>query len=629
MTYLSTENLTKTYGARVLFEDLSFGISEGDKTALIAENGTGKTTLLQILAGEETPDSGKVMIQNGVNIGYLEQEPELNEEMSIRSFIAKSDNEMVRLIQNYKEAAARQAKDYNRQTQKDFEDASAAMDAAGAWDYEQRMEQILGKLDIHDLDQSIATLSGGQQKRVALAFVLLDNPDLLILDEPTNHLDLDMIEWLEEYLQTSSMTLLMVTHDRYFLNRICDHIIELDDNKIYHHKGNYAYFLQKRSERREIERKKAHKANQLYKKELEWMRRSPKARTTKSKSRIDDFEDIKERADTGRDDPKLRLQMDMQRMGGKIVELINVSKSYGDLQILDSFYYDFEKGERIGVIGPNGVGKSTFLKLLTGEEEPDSGKIRVGETIAFGHYRQNGIDFDEDQRVIDVIENVAKVIELADGSKISASQFLKHFMFTADMQYTPVRKLSGGEKRRLGLMLVLLENPNFLVLDEPTNDLDLLTLNKLEEFLQNFGGCLIIVSHDRFFMDKLVDHYFAFEGDGKVRDHHGSYEEYRKLKKKEEAEQRKKARAKSQSNNSGSSSSSNTNNKLSYNERREYNKLGDKIDKLEQEKEALEQKLSSGELDHEELREKSAEYEQLKDEIDEHTERWFELAERA
>ncbi len=629
MTYLSTENLTKIYGARVLFEDLSFGISEGDKTALIAENGTGKTTLLQILAGEETPDSGKVMIQNGVNIGYLEQEPELNEEMSIRSFIAQSDNEMVRLIQNYKEAAARQAKDYNRQTQKDFEDASAAMDAAGAWDYEQRMEQILGKLDIHDLDQSIATLSGGQQKRVALAFVLLDNPDLLILDEPTNHLDLDMIEWLEEYLQTSSMTLLMVTHDRYFLNRICDHIIELDDNKIYHHKGNYAYFLQKRSERREIERKKAHKANQLYKKELEWMRRSPKARTTKSKSRIDDFKDIKERADTGRDDPELRLQMDMQRMGGKIVELINVSKSYGDLQILDSFYYDFEKGERIGVIGPNGVGKSTFLKLLTGEEEPDSGKIRVGETIAFGHYRQNGIDFDEDQRVIDVIENVAKVIELADGSKISASQFLKHFMFTADMQYTPVRKLSGGEKRRLGLMLVLLENPNFLVLDEPTNDLDLLTLNKLEEFLQNFGGCLIIVSHDRFFMDKLVDHYFAFEGDGKVRDHHGSYEEYRKLKKKEEAEQRKKARAKSQSNNSGSSSSSNTNNKLSYNERREYNKLGDKIDELEQEKEALEQKLSSGELDHEELREKSAEYEQLKDEIDEHTERWFELAERA
>jgi len=630
MTYLSTENLTKTYGARVLFEDLSFGLSEGDKTALIAENGTGKTTLLQILAGEETPDSGKVMVQNGVSIGYLEQEPELDEELSIRSFIAKSDNEMVRLIQNYNEAAARQAENFNQETQQDFEKASAAMDAAGAWDYEQRMEQILGKLNIHDLDQSISTLSGGQQKRVALAFVLLDDPDLLILDEPTNHLDLDMIEWLEEYLQTSSMTLLMVTHDRYFLNRICDHIIELDDNKLYHHKGNYEYFLQKRAERREIERKKAHKANQLYKKELEWMRRSPKARTTKSKSRIDDFEDIKERADTGRDDPELRLQMDMQRMGGKIVELLNVSKSYGDLQILDSFYYDFEKGERIGVIGPNGVGKSTFLKLLTGEEEPDSGKIRVGETIVFGHYRQDGIDFDEEQRVIDVIENVAKVIELADGSKISASQFLKHFMFTADMQYTPVRKLSGGEKRRLGLMLVLLENPNFLILDEPTNDLDLLTLNKLEEFLQNFNGCLIIVSHDRFFMDKLVEHYFAFEGDGRVRDHHGSYEEYRELRKKEEAEQRKAARTKSESKSSGKSRSSSKNgHKLSYNERREYNKLGDKIDELEEKKRALEQELSDGNLDHEELREISKEYEKLKETIDEHTERWFELAERA
>ena len=630
MTYLSTENLTKTYGARVLFEDLSFGISEGDKTALIAENGTGKTTLLQILAGEETPDSGKVMVQNGVSIGYLEQEPELDEELSIRSFIAKSDNKMVRLIQNYNEAAARQAENFNQETQQDFEKASAAMDAAGAWDYEQRMEQILGKLNIHDLDQSISTLSGGQQKRVALAFVLLDDPDLLILDEPTNHLDLEMIEWLEEYLQTSSMTLLMVTHDRYFLNRICDHIIELDDNKLYHHKGNYEYFLQKRAERREIERKKAHKANQLYKKELEWMRRSPKARTTKSKSRIDDFEDIKERADTGRDDPELRLQMDMQRMGGKIVELLNVSKSYGDLQILDSFYYDFEKGERIGVIGPNGVGKSTFLKLLTGEEEPDSGKIRVGETIVFGHYRQDGIDFDEEQRVIDVIESVAKVIELADGSKISASQFLKHFMFTADMQYTPVRKLSGGEKRRLGLMLVLLENPNFLVLDEPTNDLDLLTLNKLEEFLQNFAGCLIIVSHDRFFMDKLVEHYFAFEGDGKVRDHHGSYEEYREIKKKEEAEQKKAARAKSESKSSGKPrASSNNDHKLSYNERREYNKLGDKIDELEEKKKSLEQELSGGNLDHEELREISEEYEKLKETIDEHTERWFELAERA
>jgi ATP-binding cassette subfamily F protein uup len=631
MTYLSTENISKSYGARVLFEDLSFGISEGDKTALIAENGTGKTTLLQILAGEETPDSGKVMIQNGVSIGYLEQEPEMDENISIRSFIAQSDNKMVRLIQNYKQAAAAQADDFNQDTRQSFEEASDAMDAAGAWDYEKRMEQILGMLDIHDLDQPIATLSGGQQKRVALAFVLLNDPDLLILDEPTNHLDLDMIEWLEDYLQGSTMTLLMVTHDRYFLDRICDHIIELDGNDLYHHEGNYQYFLEKRSERREIERKKVHKAKQLYKKELEWMRRSPKARTTKSKSRIDDFEDVKERADTGKDDPELRLQMDMQRMGGKIVEMINVSKSYDDLQILDSFYYDFEKGERIGVIGANGVGKSTFLKLLTGEEEPDSGKIRVGQTIAFGHYRQEGIDFDEDQRVIDIIQEKRKVIELADGNKISASQFLKHFMFTSDMQYTPVRKLSGGEKRRLGLMLVLLENPNFLILDEPTNDLDLLTLNKLEEFLQNFGGCLIIVSHDRFFMDKLVEHYFVFEGDGRIRDHHGTYEEYREQRQQWTVEQQgeEEIPSKDSSSYDSNSTSSNEDKKLNYNERREYNKLEDEIARLEDKKQELEQILNSGDLEHDELRKKSEKYSELEEEIEERTERWFELAERA
>lgn len=631
MTYLSTENLSKNYGPRVLFEGLSFGISEGDKTALIAENGVGKSTLLQILAGSETQDNGKVMIQNGISIDYLEQEPKMDEDISIREYIAESDNKMVRLIQNYNEALARQAEDFNEDTQQAFEKASAAMDAADAWGYEQRMEQILGKLDIHDLDQSVTTLSGGQQKRVALAFVLLDNPDLLILDEPTNHLDLDMIEWLEEYLKATSMTLLMVTHDRYFLDRICTHILELEGGKLYHHKGNYQYFLEKRAERREIERKRSHKANQLYKQELEWMRRSPKARTSKSKSRIDDFKELREEISGSKSDGKLRLQMDMQRMGGKVLELINVSKSYDDLTILDSYYYEFKKGERIGVIGGNGVGKSTFLKMLTGEEAPDSGKVRAGETIAFGHYRQEGIDFDEEQRVIDIIENEARVIEMADGSKISASQFLKHFMFTAEMQYTPVRKLSGGEKRRLGLMLVLLENPNFLILDEPTNDLDLLTLNKLEEFLMNFEGCLIIVSHDRFFMDKLVDHYFVFEGDGEIRDHHGTYEEYREIKKKEEAEERQqeKSQQKTTSSSNGKAPAPSENKKLNYNERREYNKLGDKIAELEDQKEEMEQDMSNGDLTHEELQELSEEYAELKSEIEQHTERWFELAERA
>jgi len=630
MTYLSTENLSKNYGHKILFEGLTFGISEGEKTALIAENGTGKSTLLHILAGKETPDEGKVMIQNDVSIGFLEQDPQLDESLTIRDYIAQSNNEMVRLIQEYERAAEAQAQNYNQETQEAFQKVASKMDAANAWDYEQRMEQILGKLNIHDLDQSIATLSGGQRKRVALAFVLLDNPDMLILDEPTNHLDVEMIEWLEDYLKSTNKTLLMVTHDRYFLDRVCDHIIELENGKLYHHQGNYQYFLQKRAERREIERKRAHKANQLYKQELEWMRRSPKARTSKSKSRIDDFKELEDELDTGPDGPKLRLQMDMQRMGGKILELLNVSKSYGEEEILDSFYYDFEKGERIGIIGENGVGKSTFLKILTGEEGFDSGKRRVGETIVFGHYRQEGLNFDENQRVIDVIEEVRKVVELADGSKISASQFLKHFMFTSDMQYTPVKNLSGGEKRRLSLMMVLLENPNFLVLDEPTNDLDLLTLNKLEEFLMGFEGCLIIASHDRFFMDKLVDHYLIFEGQGKVHDHHGSYEEYRQLKKEREAEERAKKKADSSTSQNGKKKiSGNYDERLSYNERREYNKLEDKIAELEEKKKKLEAEISSGNLDHEELREKSDEYSALKAEIEEYTERWFELAERA
>jgi ATP-binding cassette subfamily F protein uup len=630
MTYLSTENLSKNFGHKVLFEGLTFGISEGDKTALIAENGTGKSTLLHILAGKETPDKGKVMIQNDVRIGFLEQDPQLDENLTISDYIAQSNNEMVQLIRAYERAAQAQAKDFNEETQQAFQKAASRMDAANAWDYEQRMEQILGKLNIHDLDQSIATLSGGQRKRVALAFVLLDAPDMLILDEPTNHLDVEMIEWLEDYLKSTNKTLLMVTHDRYFLDRVCDHIIELENGKLYHHQGNYQYFLQKRAERREIERKRAHKANQLYKQELEWMRRSPKARTSKSKSRIDDFKELEEELDTGPDGPELHLQMDMQRMGGKILELLNVSKSYGDEQILDSFYYDFEKGERIGIIGANGVGKSTFLKILTGEEPFDSGKRRVGETIVFGHYRQEGLDFDEDQRVIDIIEDVRKVVELADGSKISASQFLKHFMFTSDMQYTPVKNLSGGEKRRLSLMMVLLENPNFLVLDEPTNDLDLLTLNKLEEFLMGFEGCLIIASHDRFFMDKLVDHYLIFEGEGKVHDHHGSYEEYRQLKKEREARERAQKKSESSTSQNGQQTSSgNYDERLSYNERREYNKLEDKIAELEEKKKKLEAEIGSGNLDHEQLREKSDEYSALKAEIEECTERWFELAERA
>lgn len=634
MTYLSVENLSKNYGHKVLFEGLTFGISKGDKTALIAQNGTGKSTLLQILAGKEVPDEGKVMTARGLEIDFLEQEPQLDDRMTITEFISQGESEMVKLVRNYEEAAQNQARDFNAETQEAFQKATAAMDAANAWDFEHRLEQILGKLNIHDLDQSIASLSGGERKRVALAFVLLDNPDLLILDEPTNHLDVEMIEWLEEYLQQSNVTLLMVTHDRYFLDRVCNHILELDNGDLYHHKGNYQYFLTKRAERQEIERREAHKAKQLYKNELEWMRRSPKARTSKSKARIDDFYETKEKADTGRDDPELKLEMDMQRLGGKILELIKVSKSFDDQVILDDFTYTFKKGERIGIIGKNGSGKSTFLNIITGKEPYDSGKIRTGETVVFGHYRQQQLDFDEDQRVIDVIEEVAKVIELANGNKISASQFLEHFMFTPEMQYTPVEKLSGGEKRRLGLMMVLLKNPNFLILDEPTNDLDLLTLNKLEEFLLNFGGCLILVSHDRFFMDKLVEHYFVFEGDGEIRSHHGTYEEYREQKLSEEKEtinEVKNIGEKKNGRQDEDSASSKTvkSKKLSYNERREYKKLEDEIANLEESKEKLEAELSSGSLDHEELQEKSALYGELSEELDRKTERWFELAERS
>src|SRR5699024_6895389 len=457
MTYLSTENISKNYVIKTLFEGLSFGISKGDKTALIAENGTGKSTLLQILAGNEEPDHGEVMIQNGINIGFLEQEPVLDEELTIREYIAQDDNEVVQIIRRYHEALQAQAENFNAQTRNAFEKASNAMDRDGAWDYEQRMEQILGKLNNHDLDQPIATLSRGERKRVALAFVLLDDPDLLILDESTNHLDIAMIEWLEQYLTQTNMTLLMFTHDRYFLDRICDHILELEGGTLYHHKGNYEYFLQKRAERQEVERKAAYKANQLYKKELDWMRRSPKARTTKSKSRIDRFHETREKADPGQDDPELRLTIDMPRLGGKILELKNVSKSFDDQKIVDGFYYTFEKGERIGIIGKNGAGKSTFLDMITGKEPANSGKIRTGKTITFVHYEQAGLEFDDDERVIDVIEQEAKIIKLANGKKISASRFLEHFMFTSEMQYTPVRKLSGGEKRRLALMKVLIE----------------------------------------------------------------------------------------------------------------------------------------------------------------------------
>lgn len=629
MTFLSTDNLSKNYGIKELFKGLTFGISKGDKTALIARNGTGKSTLLRILAGGDTPDSGKVMTRNGIRIGFLEQEPLLDDSMTINSFISRGNSETVRIVMAYEKAVQDQAKEYNTDTQKAFDAACAAMDAADAWDYEQRMEQILGKLDIHNLDQSIASLSGGERKRVALAFVLLDRPDLLILDEPTNHLDVDMIEWLESYLIQSSMTLLMVTHDRYFLDRVCNHILELEGGSLYHHKGNYGYFLEKKAEREEIEHTETAKAGQLLKKELDWMRRSPKARTTKSKSRISAFYETKEKATARKTNGELRLDVNMTRMGKQVLELKKVSKSYGDLVILDDFEYSFKKGERIGVIGKNGAGKSTFLKIITGEEAADSGEINTGATIVFGHYRQQGIKLDESKRVIEVLKDIAEVIELANGNRISASQFLEHFMFTPEMQYTPVYKLSGGEKRRLGLMMVLIKNPNFLILDEPTNDLDLFTLNKLEEFLLDFGGCLLLVSHDRFFMDKLVEHFFVFEGNGIIADHNGTWHEYREKATAANSERKKEGKAAKQQPASGKKTQRPKKPALSFVEHKEYQKIEKEIASLEEEQGELEKKIGNDPQNQEELRQLTARYGEMLELIEKKTRRWIELAEKA
>jgi ABC transport system ATP-binding/permease protein len=630
MTYLSVENLSKHYGMKVLFDGLTFGISKGNKTALIARNGTGKSSLLHILAGFEKPDDGQVMVRNGIRIGYLEQEPRLNEALTISEFISSGHSDLARIVLQYEKAVEDQAEAYNEGTHAAFEKASAAMEAANAWDYEQRMVQILGKLDIHNLDQPIASLSGGERKRVALAFVLLDSPDLLLLDEPTNHLDVEMIEWLESYLIKNNLTLLMVTHDRYFLDRVCNHILEIEGGKLYHHKGNYSYFLQKRAEREEVMKTEKAKAGQLFKKELEWMRRAPKARTTKSKSRIGAFYETKEKAEAKSGGPELRLETTMTRMGSQILELKKVSKRFGDLTIMDKFEYSFSRGERIGIIGKNGVGKTTFLNVITGREPSDSGEIRKGSTIVYGYYSQQGIKIDESQRAIDVLKEVAEVIELANGNRISASQFLEHFMFTSEMQYTPVAKLSGGEKRRLALMMVLIQNPNFLILDEPTNDLDLITLNILEEFLLDFGGCLIVVSHDRFFMDKLVQHYFVFEGDGVIRDFNGNWQEYREMIADEEAERKKEGKsAKKTEVAAPAPTESKTGDALSYAERKEYANLEKEIARLGEEQKSLETSIGGGNLGLKDLEDKSKRYGEILAEIDEKTARWVDLAERA
>ena len=618
MNYLSVENISKSYGERILFQELFFGLSKGDKMALIANNGTGKSSMLKIIAGKDVSESGKITLRNGIRIGYLEQDPLFNEAFTIKEFLDNSNSKIMQIIKGYDKALELQTNDFNDATSQRFQEASLLMDKANAWNFNNELNQILSRFKIDDLNQNLKDLSGGQRKRLSLAALIMDAPELLLLDEPTNHLDIEMIEWLEDYLKTQNITLLMITHDRYFLDRVCNHILELEDGKLYHHKGNYSYFLQKRAEREANFNTEISKAGRLMKKELEWIRKTPQARTTKSKARVDNFENIKQKANSKKVKQELKLEVKMSRVGGKILELKKVYKSYDELTILNGFDYVFKNGERIGIIGDNGVGKSTFLNIITQKEKADSGKINVGETIVYGYFNQKGIELKEDKRVIEVLKDIADVIIMANGSKISASQLLEHFMFDGQMQYTYVSKLSGGEKRRLYLLTVLMKNPNFLILDEPTNDLDLLTLNKLEEFLLDFKGCLILVSHDRYFMDKLTDHLFVFRGNGFIEDHYCSYSELRIKQNKEKKENRKEQKNGNHKNDQ----------KITYAEKKEHKNLEKQISRLEQEKNIVENSFKDTSMDHELMMKKSKKLEILNKKINDKMIRWMELEEK-
>lgn len=622
-TYLLVEEASKAYGDIQLFDKMTFSVIEGQKIALIAKNGSGKTTLLNILAGKDSFDSGSFYISKDIKTTYLEQNPAFDPQLTIFQAVFGSSGEVMETVREYE--LALHSHDQGR-----IEKAMAQMDFHQGWDYDVRIKQMLSILRLNDFDKTVKTLSGGQVKRLALAVALLNNPDFLILDEPTNHLDLDMIEWLEEYLTKMRCTLLMVTHDRYFLDRICNEIIEIDEKAIYSYKGNYSYFLEKRQDRLAFKNQSAEKAQNLLRRELEWMRRMPKARGTKAKYRIDAFYNLKEKTDYRRNEKQIDINVQSARLGNKILVLENVSKSFGDLKILQDFTYTFSRFEKIGIVGENGVGKSTFLNLITGAMPADSGKIDTGETVVYGYYQQKGLDFKPGQRVIDIVKDIAEVVTLGDGRQMSVSQFLTHFLFPPEMQYVQVEKLSGGEKRRLYLMTVLMRSPNFLILDEPTNDLDIVTLNVLEDYLQGFGGCLIIVSHDRFFMDKLVDHLFIFEGDGVLCDFPGNYSEYRASVKLEEQEAAK-AKATQQTEKPKAEQNqkkpSSDKKKLSFKEKKELEQLELDMDSLETEKKNLEEALNSGALKPDELMEKSNRIGVVMNLLDEKMNRWLELSE--
>ena len=629
MHYASIENLSKSFGVRTLFKDISFYIEEGDKIAFVARNGSGKSTLLKIIAGLDTPDSGTIWIHKEVKVIMLQQETAFENDLSIWDNILNLDNPVVKLVKEYEMLLEEESQNDRR-----ISELVSELTEANAWTFESDLKQILGKLDLHHLNEPVKNLSGGQRKRVALAQALIEaqlheGKCMLILDEPTNHLDVEMIEWLENFLASNKSTLLLVTHDRYFLDAVCNEIIELDDEKLYVYKGDYDYFLEQKSLRQEVQQSELQKDKNIFRKELEWMRKQPKARTTKSKSRQDAFAEVEERVSQKKEVAEVSLQVKMTRMGGKVLEMKKVYKSYGDKVIMKGFDYTFKKGERIGIVGKNGTGKSTFLKVALDLIPADSGKVNHGETIVFGNFSQEGLQYKEDKRAIEYVKDFAEFFPLADGSKISASQFMEKFGFTAQQQFTPLSKLSGGEKRRLHLLSVLFKNPNFLVLDEPTNDLDLQTLRTLEEFLQDFPGCILIVSHDRYFMDRLVDHLFAFEGNGVIKDFPGNYSQYRLWKQLEENKPQKTESKSNKAEGKVQISESNEKQKFSFKEKTEFENLEKEIAELEKEKKLLEVKLSNGSKDFEKLQEISERISDIMILLDKKEGRWLELSEKA
>lgn len=626
VSFLQVDGLTKSFGDLVLFENITFGVAQGQKIGLIAKNGSGKTTLLNIIAGKEDYDKGSIVFRNDLRVGYLEQAPHYPEGLTVLQACFYSKNETVRLLAEYEQALM------DNDTDK-LNSLLERMDSLKAWDYEQRAKQILGELKIHNLEQKVESLSGGQLKRVALANVLITEPELIILDEPTNHLDLEMTEWLEDYLNRSTISILMVTHDRYFLDRVCSEIIEIDRKQIYQYKGNYSYYLEKRQERIDAQNAEVERASNLLRKELDWMRRQPQARGTKAKYRIDAFYELEKKAHQQREAGHVNLDVKASYIGSKIFDAVDVCKRFDDLKITDHFNYTFARYEKMGIVGNNGTGKSTFIKMLLGEIQPDSGHFDIGETVRFGYYSQEGLQFDEQMKVIDVVQNIAEYVDLGDGRKMGVSQFLNYFLFTPDRQHSYVYKLSGGEKRRLYLCTVLMRNPNFLVLDEPTNDLDIITLNVLEEYLRSFKGCVIVVSHDRYFMDKVVDHLLVFRGNADIKDFPGNYTQYRAWKEEQDALKKQEEQA-LQSKQAVVEEKSRRPEKevkrrLTFKERKEFEALDAEIPALEAEKKELETAMSSGTLSTEELLAKSARITVLIEELDEKTMRWLELSEWA